>query len=69
MTGPLPHDAADLDDSLALRLSRWQARGARQDAQLTAHAAAAVVLLSCGLTAWLVVAIYLRWIAVVAQPA
>jgi hypothetical protein len=68
MTDPLLHDAADLDDSLALRLSRWQARGARQDAQLTAGAAAAAVLIGCGLTAWLGVAIYLRWITVVVRP-
>ena len=59
-TDLLRHAAADLDDSLALRLSRWQARGARRDEQLTAHAAAAMVLLGCGLTAWLAVAIYLR---------
>jgi hypothetical protein len=68
MIDPLRHDAADLDDSLALRLSRWQARGARQDAQLTARAAVAAVLIGCGLTAWLVVVIYLRWITVVVQP-
>lgn len=60
MTNPLLHEAADLDDSFALRLSRWQARGARRDAQLTARAAAVAVLLGCGLTAWLAVALYLR---------
>jgi hypothetical protein len=60
MTDPLDLDAADLDNALALRLSRWQARGARQDERLMARAAATAVVLGCGVLAWLVAAIYLH---------
>jgi hypothetical protein len=60
MTDPLVLDAADVDNALALRLSRWQARAARQDDRLMARASATAVVLGCAVLAWLVAAIYLR---------